>query len=295
MTSFSIKRMVETSPRLLSLKYKFLHALHWLDYLRRGDRHEKELAKSGNVFEDCNDWKLLEKCVEAGEIRGGYLYMHNGIRVLPTAYNGYAHSLIIRRARGVHEPQEERLFRDVLPHVASGTTMIELGAFWSFYSIWFLKDVKNGEAICVEPELSHLNYGEHHMKVNGVAAKFFQAYIGREVSTGGRPETLTVDEIVKRNSVRRVGVLHADIQGFESDMLDGTQRSFGDGLVDYAFISTHSAELHDACRRKLVSYGMRVIADVPLAESWNPDGVIVAQRENLTPIPLEPPHLKHGS
>ena len=44
--------------------------------------------------------------------------------------------------KGVHEPQEEKAFLEVLNYVEKGSTMIELGSYWGFYSLWFNKKIK---------------------------------------------------------------------------------------------------------------------------------------------------------
>jgi hypothetical protein len=289
----TLKNIVENSSPLLHLKYWFLYWIHYLDYLRRSDPREIQMARSKRVFFDCPDWQRISKVSDAGKIRGGYLVMHNGIRVLPTAYLGYANYRIMAEALGVHEPQEERLFRDVLPHLKPGSVMVELGAFWAFYSIWFSKTVPNARAICVEPELSHLNYGRHHAAVNSVDATFYQAFSGRTSSVRDGIETISLDDLLDKMSVDRLGVLHADIQGFELEMLQGGKRVFDRGGVDYAFISTHSEELHEQCRHFLHTNGMRILADVPLEFSWNPDGVLLAQSLALPEFKLERPSLRH--
>lgn len=285
----TLKRVIEKSRLLLIIKYRLLFWFHLLDFYRRRDAHEVAVVNAGNGFRQSSDWaRLVDHNRFGGSVSGGLLEMHNGIRVLPTAYNGYAHYRVIKAALGVHEPQEERLFRDILPYVSQGSFMLELGSYWAFYSIWFLKEVEGGRAVCVEPEISHLNYGKYHMRINGVKAEFINAFVGSmESSSTVSPDIRTVDGIVKQFSIDRLGVLHADIQGFEFDMLRGAERSFEQGIVDYCFVSTHSPQLHEDCRCKLVQLGMRIIADIPLEQSWNPDGLLVAQRRTLDFIDVE--------
>ena len=63
--------------------------------------------------------------------------MHNGIRVLAGGYYGAWMQDLITRCKGVHEPQEEVVFAEIMKHLSDDATMIELGGFWSYYSIWF--------------------------------------------------------------------------------------------------------------------------------------------------------------
>src|ERR1017187_8622545 len=65
--------------------------------------------------------------------------MHDGILVVRDAYSGPWMTEIIRRLHGHHEPQEELAFSRVLVVIATSEdapTMIELGGWWAYYSLW---------------------------------------------------------------------------------------------------------------------------------------------------------------
>ena len=55
---------------------------------------------------------------------------------------------IIEILKGHHEPQEEFAFFQVLeqlrrnPSPWGNPRMIELGSFWAYYSMWFLKEFR---------------------------------------------------------------------------------------------------------------------------------------------------------
>lgn len=84
-----------------------------------------------------------------------YQLMHNGLRVIAGGYHGDWMSEIIARLQGHHEPQEEVIFHEILRHVGPSATMLELGGFWSYYSLWFLKGFEARRAIVLEPDPSH--------------------------------------------------------------------------------------------------------------------------------------------
>src|SRR5690349_9262709 len=88
----------------------------------------------------CRDSDPIPKVPDAGEIRmenGQQVQiMHNGIRVISGGYHGEWMSEIISRLAGHHEPQEELVFHEILKHVGTKATMVELGGFWSYYSLW---------------------------------------------------------------------------------------------------------------------------------------------------------------
>jgi hypothetical protein len=79
--------------------------------------------------------------------------MHNGIKVYTDSHYGDFNVKIIEKLKGVHEPQEEKVFYEVLKSINEGGKMLELGAFWAYYSLLFNKEVKNAQIFLVEPVL----------------------------------------------------------------------------------------------------------------------------------------------
>jgi predicted O-methyltransferase YrrM len=85
--------------------------------------------------------------------------MFNGIQVVAGGYYGEWMQNLITQCHGHHEPQEEVLFTEVLRHLKPGATMLELGGYWSFYSIWFLKQAGHRRSFIVEPDPKNLEVG----------------------------------------------------------------------------------------------------------------------------------------
>jgi hypothetical protein len=284
-----IKSLVEQNSIMLWLKHKTLRLTHFIDFWLRQDENEKLMALSdNNPFADCPDWHELNKVEDAGKIHQGLLVMHNGIKVLPTAYEGYGHGKLMQRAMGIHEPQEERLFKDVINQLPSGSSMVELGAYWAYYSLWFQQAIPNARTIMVEPKLSHLNYGKRHFKINKFKGEFLQAGIGGESSQNSEFRVVTIDELFKFYSLDKLTILHSDIQGYELEMLHGAKTAIENFAIDLFFISTHSDELHDGCLEFLRNSGYEILDHFYIRESWNPDGLIVAQSPHAEKIVLKP-------
>jgi hypothetical protein len=280
---------LEVNPTLLWLKHKFLAVLHFIDFRLRGDDHERQMAfASGNPFDDCPEWHELEKVPDAGQVKNGFLIMHNGIRVLPTAYQGYGHGKLMQRALGIHEPQEERLFRDVITNLPSGSSMVELGSYWAYYSLWFQQVVPNAKSFMVEPKLSHLNYGRRHFKINSFQGEFLQAGVGKTSNLDSGLRIVTIDELIELYGLERLTILHSDIQGYELEMLQGAEKTIGNKAIDFFFISTHSDQLHQDCINFLQDHEYKVLDQYRIDESWNPDGLIVAQSPYCADIELKP-------
>jgi len=192
----------------------------------------------------CPDNARLPRVSDAGVIKNGTQVMHNGLRIYVGSYYGYVMSRLLLENKGVHEPQEELVFSKILPVVKKGGTMLELGSYWAFYSIWFGREVSGGRCICVEPVKQNLEMGEKNFLLNGLKGDFLQGYVGSSESTApdGVP-VLTVDATCSRLGIETLAILHMDIQGAELDALKGATNMLSDNRIDYVFVSTHSNQL----------------------------------------------------
>jgi len=221
---------------------------------------------------------------DAGRIIDGQLVMHNGIRITPGSYVDERMTELLQQNRGVHEPQEEAAFATVLSWLKSNGlksyTMIELGAYWAFYSIWFKTTLPNSNCFCVEPNETNLNWGRRNFDTNGQVADFTWAYVGSSPNEG-HPPTISVDSFIQAKQIKHVHILHSDIQGYELEMLRGARNSFDRRMIDYVFISTHRHFLHYRCLDQLRRDGFKILADADLLESHSLDGLIVGARSEL--------------
>jgi hypothetical protein len=247
------------------------------------------------------DWRIREvvgapdnafipRVQNAGRIVDGYLIMHNGIRIVPDSYCGEPMRLMLEKNRGVHEPQEERVFMEVLKHLSAGAQIIELGANWAFYSMWFHRAVGTASCLAVEPNFSCLEHGRRHFALNDLNGEFVNAFVG--AIAGAAHEGLpveSVDHLIAQRNIKKVDVLHADIQGAELEMLTGAEEALRSRKIDYIFISTHSNELHEKCRAHLLARNYTILADANLDETFSYDGLLVARRSELPglgPVPI---------
>jgi hypothetical protein len=185
---------------------------------------------------------------------------------------------MLARNKGVHEPQEERVFMEVLPFIAPGSAMLELGAYWGFYSLWFATVVPRARSFIVEPLPFCMMAAQTNFRHAGKQVTFERAYVGdpRSRSDDGTP-FITVDDFCARHTLTRLGILHADIQGAELDMLRGAKGMIEAEAIDYIFISTHSVSLHHDCVKWLESHRYQIVASADLAETFSFDGLIVAK------------------
>src|ERR1700722_20199659 len=244
----------------------------------------------------CPDNADIPRVAEAGRKVGGDIIMHDGLRV---AYGTYGTDdtretmRVLEDSRGGHEPQEKKSSQQVVSLMPSGAVMLELGAFWGFYSLWFASVVHNGRCFLVEPVWSNLNAGRLNFALNGLRGIFINGFVGaRHRRRPFQSPEIAVDWLMREHGLEKIHLLHSDIQGFEREMLDGAQQAVIEERIDWIFISTHAEKLHHDCREWLVARGWAVVADANLRESYSVDGLLVAHRPGLYAPPLQSIALK---
>lgn len=248
------------------------------DYLKGLTQKEKDnVITRTAIVKESSDNLLLNRASNSGMIENGWLILHNGIKVDPFSYYGEKLLPMIMENKGVHEPQEERVFDLVLKNMREGATMLEMGSYWSFYSIWFSSLIKNANTYMIEPDYLNLKYGKINFKANKqIPTLFYQAFVGASSSVDKLGQkTISVDDFVQKYQIPFIDVLHSDIQGYELEMLKGAQKTIEEGKIGYAFISTHSNLLHYQCIEYLKNYGYSIIASADKDQSYSFDGVLV--------------------
>jgi hypothetical protein len=222
---------------------------------------------------------LIERVPMAGFTDGDQVILHNGLRVPvagPGAYYGpFSQLLVINR--GVHEPLEEFVFQEVLKRLPDAPSMIELGAYWGHYSMWLKKEWPKGEVILVEPDAGCLKAGQDNFARNGFKGEFIKAFVG----TG----KFEIDDFFRNRKIKKLDILHTDIQGFEVEMLHGAQDVLKRRRVHYLFISTHSQQIHGEIVGQLRNLGYRVeISSDFDVQTTSFDGFVFASSPDVDPV-----------
>lgn len=256
---------------------------------REWDRRIAEVAA-------CPDNTRVPRVPEAGRIVDGTQVMHNGLRVIADGYYGDGITRMLSENRGCHEPQEEAVFGLILQSLPAGASMIEAGAYWGFYSMWFCQVVQGGRVWLIEPDPGNLEVGRRNFQLNGFDGDFTRAYVGK--ATGVHPDGTPLVDITTfaaEKGLDRLDILHADVQEAEMDLLQGARSLIADFRIAYLFISTHSDALHRQCLEFLESLGYRILVSVPMTESYSEDGVLVAHSPQMTPPPIAEPSRKNAA
>ncbi len=269
-----------------------------------------DFAKIPNAFQSrvamtisCTDADNLPRVPNAGEVidhpSGRVQVMHNGVLVEEGCYYGTITSEIIRCLLGIHEPQEEVAFATILNRLAESLplnrppTMIELGSFWAYYSLWFLNEFPDGTSICLEPDTHHLQVGQRNFAINNRTGTFINAAIGAGggsvsgfvTETNPNPVDLPshdLDSLLLTCGLEHADILLSDIQGGEVPLLLGASERLRSGAVRFLVVSTHdlsitgSATTHQQVLDILLWSGAHIIAEHTISESFSGDGLIVA-------------------
>lgn len=224
---------------------------------------------------------LIARVPQAGYVdEGGCVILHNGNRVPrsgPYAYYGEFSDLLVIN-RGVHEPLEEFCFQTLLARLAGAApAMLELGAYWAHYSMWLQRRFPGAQCWMVEPDRVNLRCGRNNFELNDCRGEFIHAAVG--------PADFGVDRFLAERGIAQLDILHADIQGHELEMLRDAAQALAARRVAYAFVSTHSEELHTQVVAQLRAHGYRVeVSSPPDTHTTSSDGFVLASSPATTPV-----------
>jgi hypothetical protein len=270
-----IKLLIKSNYYLFKT-IRFVPGLFGFYKKKEGARLDDFWRKRIELVVQAPDNESIHRVEHAGRVVHDVQIMHNGLKINVGSYYGDGNTVLLNKNRGVHEPQEEKVFDEILTLMPPNAIMLELGSFWGFYSMCFLQRVKDGISYLIEPDPHSLLSGKNNFKLNNLRGRFFNYYIS-DRSEKDTISTVTIDDFVKMNAIDRVNILHSDIQGYELRMLEGAREILRKGEIDYLFVSTHSNELHEDCKNLLVETGYEILCDANLDETYSWDGLIVAK------------------
>jgi FkbM family methyltransferase len=244
----------------------------------------------------CRDAEPIPKVANAGHVEmlpdGPVQIMHNGLKVVYGGYYGDWMANVISGLRGHHEPQEEKVFHELLRYCRPRSRIVELGAFWAYYTMWFMQAVPFGSGLCVEPDPSHLDVAKANLDLNGLVADLEHAAIGPrdEPDISFRTEDgrtvsirrLTVATLMEMHAIPEIEVLHVDIQGGEAAVLESCGPLFDLRKIRFVVCSTHHSSIsgstttHAECLAVLRKHSARIVCEHDVDESFSGDGLIAA-------------------
>jgi len=247
----------------------------------------------------CRDTDFIPKVAGAGGVSRcdgqDTQRMHNGIEVVNGGYYGAWMAHVIRGLQGHHEPQEEAVFHVLMRYVRHRTKMVELGCFWAYYTQWFLKEIPESTALCIEPDARNLAVGRLNTAINRHTERvsFINAWIGGKAMSAYRAPTETSAEPVTLPMLDAAAVLahagggdiellHMDIQGAELPFVQSITENMAREKLRFVMISTHhscisgSTTTHPDCVDALRALGGTILVEHDVIESFSGDGLILA-------------------
>ena len=251
----------------------------------------------------CADSELIPKVPEAGKVftsaPSDFQLMHNGLKIVEGCYYGPWMTHIINILKGHHEPQEEYAFHKVMEYLSANPSawgaprMIELGSFWAYYSMWFLKSFPNGTSYCFEPDPNYLQVGKENFALNNLSGNFINAKVSNQVSMSSEflcesdgnsimVPALDFTSIIESTGQKKIDIVLVDIQGAEIALLENLSKALTNSTIRFLMISTHDFEIsgspitHQLALEFLTQNGAHIILEHSVSESYSGDGFILA-------------------
>jgi FkbM family methyltransferase len=246
----------------------------------------------------CRDTDYIPKVKKAGDYDnvGGQKVqiMHNGLIVKRGGYYGEWMERIIKELKGHHEPQEEKVFYEIIQRIDPNSAMIELGSFWAYYSLWFNKAIKGAINFGCEPDPNNIEIGKINAKLNNANITFINTAAGKDdgeiidfpmESNPGeikKVPIMSVDKLVEKYKLRQLGILHMDVQGAELTAIEGAIKTIKQDKLRFLIVSTHHFSIskdpltHFKCLELIKALGGKIITSHTVLESYSGDGLIAA-------------------
>ncbi len=247
----------------------------------------------------CQDAERIPKVSNAGQVfhspdGESVQLMHNGLKVLVDGYYGSWMTEIITRCKGHHEPQEELVFYEVLKRIPEKSTMIEVGGYWVYYSLWFLQQYPTQrQAFAIEPDPKHIEIGLANCRLNDSLVNFTQGFIGKDHGQISQFHTessgiiampsVSIQGLMKEKKLEHVDLILCDAQGGELAMLESLEELVKNNQISFVIVSTHHAAItgdpltHERCLSIIKGLGGQILAEHDVQESYSGDGLIAAK------------------
>jgi FkbM family methyltransferase len=258
-------------------------------------------SRIATASQGSGDISHIPRVKQAGEVLDAngsqWQQMFNGLRLRTNGYYGAWMTELIGRLGGFHEPQEEKVFHAIIDQLEKPQSMIELGSYWGWYSLWFKWRHPSAKVILTEPVRAHLELAAANaannaldvvLELGGIApsatAKTEERASSFILPDGTSTPALDVATLMAQHGILNLSILHADIQGAELHMLRQVEALLAARRIEHLFISTHWQKLHEQCREVLLEHGYTFVAEHTPAESYTIDGLLVARSPSLPPL-----------
>lgn len=285
--SLKLKKLLRAIPKI---RFLYILCKIYVD-----DYERKRTMAFAKKITSCPEFRMLKFHPLAGKIKGDKQYFFDGsFTTFPWASENL--HLLIELTNGATEPQVIVPFLNILKKLPGDAVMIELGAYWAFYSILFGKRLPKAKMILVEANPHSLKITKKNIERNGLLERstiIHGAVTDRDdeiicfgdssIQSDGKYQvsTISVDGIMKKLGLSRVDLVHMDVQGAEESVIQGMVKVLANKAIDYIFIGTHSNDLHTTCEALLNRAGYRTLVSINRDKSVSDEGILVSTRPGL--------------
>jgi len=174
-------------------------------------------------------------------------------------------------------------FNSIINEIKSETPiMIELGAFWSLWSIIFRKKYPKGKTIIVEGDLEKLNVGINNLSLNDInnVTYYHNTIYGEKSNTlfSEDIKDIKLSEIINSIISDKIDLIHMDIQGSEIYAIDDIINLILNNKLSYSIIATHSESIEYEITNKLKNHNIDY--SIIKYEEGKHDGEIIIKSNN---------------
>jgi len=165
-------------------------------------------------------------------------------------------------------------------------TMVELGSNWCYYSLLFKHIIGKEKTlnIMVEPVEDSLQLGKDHFTLNSCEGIFYKKGITNTMEYYDKIiklDFITLDEILKQNSLTHLDILHSDVDGNEIELIEKNIDFFKEGKAKNVFILTHGDNCSSKCKEFFNQFPYSLIAEFPHGTQCG-DGLLVYKFSSKT-------------
>lgn len=177
---------------------------------------------------------------------------------------------------------EEKHFKQMLEEInSSEPSMIEIGAYWAYWTILFKKKFKNNKTVIIEPDEKHLDEGLHNLKENNMSSIYYKnTVLKNHLETQvpfdqNKAKDIDILEVINKH-FNHIDILHSDAQGIEYELLIRLKDLIKTNKIKNLFLLTHSPKIHSDIKEEANKLNLEIKAEIP----WKKDDGLLWLKNN---------------
>lgn len=162
---------------------EYLRVSRQREILTSEDRTEKAIADVSNDWRERIDKVLsfpvfsdFKRVLGAGTLSDGLIKMHYGVKFAALSYYGGGITRLLMENHSSHKLEQEYTFEEIVDELCEEPTMLDLGAYWGFYSLSLLNKRPKARYYLVEPNPDNLMVRCVNFRINRRKGFFLNSY-----------------------------------------------------------------------------------------------------------------------